>query len=92
MEADLASFNGSNKHKSLCQKIKRNSPVLILGDITFYLSHVLPGKGASVQPSRQTGEQRFVRAAKSFLRTTSKLGLFYYPSSMILSPAQSLRF
>lgn len=35
MEADPTNFNGSNKHKSLCKKIKLNSPILIIGDVTF---------------------------------------------------------
>lgn len=36
MGADPTSFIGSNMHKSLCiKKIKLNSPVLIIGYITF---------------------------------------------------------
>lgn len=40
MEADPTSFNGSNKHKSLCKKMKLNAPLLIIGDITFFICHV----------------------------------------------------
>lgn len=93
MEADPTSFNGSNKHKSQCKKIKLNSPVLIIGDITFfYLSCVPLGKGASAQPFRQTGEQRFVRAANAspFMKTTSKLPVFVLLSILHESCSESI--
>lgn len=81
MEADPTNFNGSNKHKSLCKKIKLNSPILIIGDVTFLFVMCPSWWGSLSETLRQTGEQRFVRAAKLHLQIACVCFIIHPPRS-----------